>query len=53
MAIDERAVELGWAFFGPLIGRAVELLERYDERELAAIREFLTGVRDAAAGANG
>ncbi|MPY60710.1 MarR family transcriptional regulator [Streptomyces spongiae] len=50
--IDERAVELGWAFFGPLIGRAVELLEGYDERELAAIRGFLTGVRDAAAGAN-
>lgn len=48
--IDERAVELGQAFFGPLIGRAVELLEGYDERELAAIRGFLTGVRDAAEG---
>ncbi|MER6128716.1 MarR family transcriptional regulator [Streptomyces sp. NPDC001795] len=48
--VDERAVELGWEFFGPLIERAVELLKRYDERELAAIRGFLGGVRDAAAG---
>ncbi|WP_425245193.1 MarR family winged helix-turn-helix transcriptional regulator [Streptomyces sp. NEAU-NA10] len=47
--VDERAVELGQAFFGPLIGRAVELLRGHDERELAAIRGFLDGVREAAA----
>ncbi|MEV7283597.1 helix-turn-helix domain-containing protein [Streptomyces sp. NPDC093252] len=47
--VDESAVELGRAFFGPLIGRAVTLLDGYDERELAAIRGFLTGVREAAA----
>jgi len=47
--VEEAAVELGWAFFGPLIGRAVELLRGYDERELAAIRGFLEGVREAAA----
>jgi DNA-binding MarR family transcriptional regulator len=46
--VDERAVELGWEAFGPLIGRAVELLRGYDERELAAVRGFLNGVRDAA-----
>ncbi|MCV2462916.1 MarR family transcriptional regulator [Streptomyces sp. ICN988] len=46
--VDERAVALGRAHFGPLIGRAVELLRGYDERELAAIRGFLTGVREAA-----
>ncbi|MER5916114.1 MarR family transcriptional regulator [Streptomyces sp. NPDC001982] len=46
--VDESAVELGWSFFGPLIDRSVELLRGYDERELAAIRGFLTGVRDAA-----
>jgi DNA-binding MarR family transcriptional regulator len=50
--VDQRAVELGWSFFGPLIGRAVELLEGYDERERAAIRGFLEGVRDAAAGSD-
>ena len=47
--VDERAVELGWSFFGPLIERTVELLQGYDERELAAIKGFLAGVRDAAA----
>lgn len=47
--VDERAVALGQAFFGPLIGRTVELLRGYDERELAAIRGFLDGVRQAAA----
>ncbi|MFF8968191.1 MarR family winged helix-turn-helix transcriptional regulator [Streptomyces sp. NPDC014995] len=50
--VDERAVALGRAFFGPLIGRTVELLRGYDERELAAIRGFLDGVRQAAAGAD-
>ena len=47
--VSEEAVELGQAFFGPLIDRTVRLLERYDEREKAAIRGFLTGVRDAVA----
>ncbi|MFF0202635.1 MarR family winged helix-turn-helix transcriptional regulator [Streptomyces sp. NPDC005017] len=47
--VEERAVELGWSFFGPLIGRAVELLRECDEGERAAIRRFLSGVRDAAA----
>lgn len=49
--VDASAVELGWSHFGPLIGRSVELLRGYDERELAAVRGFLTGVRDAASGA--
>lgn len=47
--VDERAVELGWSFFGPLIERAVELLRGYDERERDAIRGFLEGMREAAA----
>ena len=47
--VTERAVELGWSSFGPLIGQTVELLQGYDERELAAIKGFLAGVRDAAA----
>lgn len=47
--VEERAVELGQAFFGPLIERSVELLRAYDEGQLAAIRGFLGGVREAAA----
>ncbi|MFI1703412.1 MarR family winged helix-turn-helix transcriptional regulator [Streptomyces griseoruber] len=50
--LDERAVALGQAFFGPLIGQVVELLQGYDERERAAIRGFLEGVRGAAAAAD-
>ncbi|MEU5097218.1 helix-turn-helix domain-containing protein [Streptomyces sp. NPDC020996] len=48
--VDERAVGLGWDHFGPLIGRVVELVRGYDERERAAIRGFLEGVLAAAAG---
>ncbi|MER6784746.1 MarR family winged helix-turn-helix transcriptional regulator [Streptomyces sp. NPDC000658] len=50
--VDERAVALGQAFFGPLIGRVVDLLDGYDEPERAAIRGFLEGVRRAAAEAD-
>lgn len=46
--VTERAVELGWSSFGPLIERTVALMQGYDERELAAIKGFLAGVRDAA-----
>ncbi|MFE0513596.1 MarR family transcriptional regulator [Streptomyces sp. NPDC058964] len=51
--VDQRAVELGLSFFGPLIDRSVELLRGYDERQLAALRGFLGGVREAVAGADG
>ncbi|MFI9805084.1 MarR family transcriptional regulator [Streptomyces sp. NPDC052301] len=47
--VEERAVELGWASFGPLIERSVELLRGYDDQQRAVIREFLDGVRNAAA----
>ncbi|MFF1548587.1 MarR family winged helix-turn-helix transcriptional regulator [Streptomyces sp. NPDC058291] len=47
--VDERAVELGQAFFGPLIAEVVDLMDGYDERERAAIHGFLAGVRRAAA----
>ncbi|MEU6085844.1 MarR family transcriptional regulator [Streptomyces sp. NPDC047085] len=47
--VEDRAVELGQAFFGPLIQRSVELLRGYDEGQRAAIRDFLDGVRQAAA----
>ncbi|MCH0555564.1 MULTISPECIES: helix-turn-helix domain-containing protein [unclassified Streptomyces] len=49
--VADDAVELGWAFFGPLIQRSTELLSGYDEHQREAIREFLAGVRKAGAGA--
>ncbi|ANZ16296.1 transcriptional regulator [Streptomyces noursei ATCC 11455] len=50
LVIDPRAVTLGQSFFGPLIARTLALLDSFDPGERAAIRRFLTGVRDAAAG---
>ncbi|MBP2048823.1 DNA-binding MarR family transcriptional regulator [Streptomyces griseochromogenes] len=47
--VTDGAVDLGWAFFGPLIERSVELLRGYDDHQRAAIRDFLDGVRTAAA----
>lgn len=47
--VEDRAVELGRAFFGPLIERSAQLLRGYDDHQRAAIRDFLTGVREAAA----
>lgn len=49
VALEEAAVDLGWAFFGPLIERSTELLRGYDDHQRAAIRDFLDGVRQAAA----
>ncbi|WP_428836681.1 MarR family winged helix-turn-helix transcriptional regulator [Streptomyces bangladeshensis] len=51
--LEERAMALGRSFFGPLIDRSVELLRGYDAHQLAAIRGFLAGVREAAAGDGG
>ncbi|MQY32963.1 hypothetical protein SRB17_09230 [Streptomyces sp. RB17] len=47
--VTEHAVSLGQASFGPLIERSVELLRGYDDHQRAAIRDFLDGVRQAAA----
>lgn len=46
--VEERAVELGRSFFGPLIDSSVELLRGYDDHQRAAVRDFLDGVREAA-----
>ncbi|MFE3650604.1 MarR family transcriptional regulator [Streptomyces sp. NPDC057579] len=50
LAVDPGAVALGRSFFGPLIERTLALLDTFDAGERAAIRRFLTGVRDAADG---
>ncbi|MGW0903108.1 MarR family winged helix-turn-helix transcriptional regulator [Streptomyces sp. NPDC002853] len=44
LEVQEKATELGWAFFGPVIGEVVAAAESFDERELAAVRRFLTSV---------
>ncbi|WP_329116283.1 MarR family transcriptional regulator [Streptomyces sp. NBC_01465] len=47
LGVDERALELGWAFFGPLIDRTVDLLQGFDDTEVATVRRFLLGMREA------
>lgn len=43
LSVTPRAVELGWAAFGPAIEGAVALLREFDEAETAAVRRFLHG----------
>ncbi|MDT0455228.1 helix-turn-helix domain-containing protein [Streptomyces sp. DSM 41527] len=47
LEVNERAVTLGRSFFGPLIDRTIALLATFEAGEQAAIRRFLSGVRDA------
>ncbi|MFB7222833.1 MarR family transcriptional regulator [Streptomyces sp. NPDC056227] len=47
LAVDPRAVELGWAFFGPLIENTVTVLRDFDESETEAVRRFLSAAHQA------
>ena len=49
LTVTERATDLGWSFFGPLIGRLVAAQEEFDERELDAVRRFLAATRSVLA----
>ncbi|WP_232715473.1 MarR family winged helix-turn-helix transcriptional regulator [Gordonia metallireducens] len=40
----EQAQEMGWAFFGPLIGRVRTVAEGFSEAELDTVRSFLDQV---------
>ncbi|WP_409061993.1 MarR family winged helix-turn-helix transcriptional regulator [Streptomyces sp. SYP-A7185] len=44
LEVEEKARELGWAFFGPVIGDVVAAAEGIDESEREAVRRFLTSV---------
>ncbi|WP_345655993.1 MarR family winged helix-turn-helix transcriptional regulator [Streptomyces siamensis] len=48
LQVSEQAVALGERHFGPLIAQTLDLLGTFDDGEVAAVRRFLTGVRDAA-----
>lgn len=41
LVVTDRAVDLGWSFFGPLITDLVGTAEAFDEAELAVVRRFL------------
>ena len=45
LRVTPAAEKLGWDFFGPLIGRAVGVLDSFSPEQLAAIDEFLSRMR--------
>jgi DNA-binding MarR family transcriptional regulator len=49
LAVTEQATDLGWSFFGRLIGDMVTAAEGFDEGELATVRRFLQTVRSVLA----
>jgi len=49
LAVTDRAVELGWTFFGPLIGRVVEAMDAFEARDLEVVRRFLDVTGEAVA----
>ncbi|WP_033821354.1 MarR family winged helix-turn-helix transcriptional regulator [Kitasatospora sp. MBT63] len=53
LAVDERAVELGRSFFGPVIGELVTAMAGFDPAELDTARRFLGAMGEAVARARG
>lgn len=49
LTVTERAMDLGWGFFGPLIARIVGALDGYADTDLEVIRRFLTETGQAVA----
>ncbi|MFC9606645.1 MarR family winged helix-turn-helix transcriptional regulator [Streptomyces niveus] len=47
LRVDDRAVALGRAHFGPMIDRTVAMLRTFEERDVAVVRRFLLGVHEA------
>ncbi|NED60678.1 MarR family transcriptional regulator, partial [Streptomyces sp. SID10244] len=41
LTVTDRARELGWEFFGPLIDRALDVVDGFSEAELDVVRRFL------------
>ncbi|MFJ2781409.1 MULTISPECIES: MarR family winged helix-turn-helix transcriptional regulator [unclassified Kitasatospora] len=51
LVVEERAMELGQAFFGPLIAGPVGAMGRFDAAELATARCFLPAMTEVVAAA--
>ncbi|MFG1668195.1 MarR family winged helix-turn-helix transcriptional regulator [Streptomyces sp. Y7] len=45
LTVTDKAVTLGWTFFGPLIEDMVGAPRSYDDQELATVRRFLGTMR--------
>ncbi len=42
--------QLGWSYFGPLVGRLAEPMGGFTDDELAAVERFLATMSDAVSG---
>ncbi|MGW4821755.1 MarR family winged helix-turn-helix transcriptional regulator [Streptomyces sp. NPDC004227] len=49
LTVEQKAVELGWSFFGPLIGDLVDAAEDFTPGELDIVHRYLTAALRAAA----
>ncbi|MGW5348200.1 MarR family transcriptional regulator [Streptomyces sp. HUAS TT3] len=49
LSVEEKAVELGWSFFGPLISRLVDAAEGFSPAELDTVHRYLTAALHATA----
>ncbi|WP_405558645.1 MarR family transcriptional regulator [Streptomyces sp. NBC_01171] len=47
LEVQEKATELGWTFFGPVIGGVVAATDGFEEGELETVRRFLTAVLES------
>ncbi|MFI8823816.1 MarR family winged helix-turn-helix transcriptional regulator [Streptomyces sp. NPDC053431] len=47
LEVEEKATELGWAFFGPVIGEVLAAAEGFEAAELETVRRFLTSVLES------
>jgi DNA-binding MarR family transcriptional regulator len=47
LEVEDRATELGWSFFGPVIGEVVAAAEGFEADELETVRRFLTSVLES------
>lgn len=52
LTVEQKAVELGWSFFGPLIANLVEAAEGFTPGELDIVHRYLTAALRAAAPSN-
>ena len=46
LIVEERAIELGWTFFGPLFTAMVAAMGEFDDAQLAAAAAFLARMSD-------
>ncbi|MFG6297310.1 MarR family winged helix-turn-helix transcriptional regulator [Streptomyces rochei] len=47
LEVEQKATELGWAFFGPVIDKVVATAEGFEADELETVRRFVTSVLHA------